>query len=487
MYDNTISYDKTRVENVNFSTISRIFPQYWAGYAWKKLALIFVFLQSYISLFFIFDWQWGVLRGFLILGILFGLVILRYVSHRTEVKAQDIKNDARLNRILKVAVIGAVLLNCCAVGYAVSRSIKSDSIPLDLGQTTWRSARLILQGQNPYGFGAIVDFNAFFGRETQRRADGVVSTIEPHDFEKMLSDYDKSLSTDLRETLMPVAEKDRLTSVEASILGYKYGPILLYITTMMAPLGVPAVVLGLNALAWGIMIGGLHRLLSVSAKPAALGLIGLLAILLDRQISWNYLNQSATDVWALAFCAWAVWCFQRRNLSATAVLLAFAMGCKTFPSAVFLPLLFVTYSYRPILLFAATSLAIFSPWLIWDPIGLFYNVIMWPVLTVPNTTGWVYFVPLEFSVVLRAAFLVSIFIAWYRYIRGLEERLFWTLAMVNTLLLMSGNVLHNNYLPWASIWIVAALVEAFSRMPQAQTALSPVAQARVMALPRQGA
>jgi hypothetical protein len=33
---------------------------------------------------------------------------------------------------------------------------------------------------------------------------------------------------------------------------------------------------------------------------------------------------------------------------------------------------------------------------------------------------------------------------------------------VNTLLLLMRGVLHNNYVPWVSIWVIAAIVEAFA-------------------------
>jgi hypothetical protein len=58
--------------------------------------------------------------------------------------------------------------------------------------------------------------------------------------------------------------------------------------------------------------------------------------------------------------------------------------------------------------------------------------------------------------------LVLIGVFWWRFLSGREPRLFWTLAVVNSLLLLTGAGFHNNYIPWASIWVVAAVVEAFS-------------------------
>jgi cell division protein FtsW (lipid II flippase) len=68
--------------------------------------------------------------------------------------------------------------------------------------------------------------------------------------------------------------------------------------------------------------------------------------------------------------------------------------------------------------------------------------------------------------------LVAIAAVWFDLLlrRG---RLFWTLAVSNTLLLLAGATFSNNYVPWASIWIVVAIVEAFSPRPDEMASLQP--------------
>ena len=50
---------------------------------------------------------------------------------------------------------------------------------------------------------------------------------------------------------------------------------------------------------------------------------------------------------------------------------------------------------------------------------------------------------------------------WLRYLLGRETRLFWTLAVSNLVVLLAAGFLRNGYVPWVSLWLVAAIVEAF--------------------------
>ena len=58
-----------------------------------------------------------------------------------------------------------------------ARSLHSSIIPQDAGQTSWRAARLLWRGENPYGFGALTDLNAYRARVGQRKAAGVTTKL----------------------------------------------------------------------------------------------------------------------------------------------------------------------------------------------------------------------------------------------------------------------------------------------------------------------
>ena len=106
--------------------------------------------------------------------------------------------------------------------------------------------------------------------------------------------------------------------------------------------------------------------------------------------------------------------------------------------------------------------AIYLPWVLWDPQGILYNVCLWPLLKAKSGNSWQYFVPPEFGFATLGLAVFVFVVLWLRYLLGRETRLFWTLAMSSTLPLLATGYLANNYIPWASLWVVAATVEAFS-------------------------
>ena len=68
-----------------------------------------------------------------------------------------------------------------------------------------------------------------------------------------------------------------------------------------------------------------------------------------------------------------------------------------------------------------------------------------------DTTSWLYCLDPSVVISLRAIALVVVVAVQARWLPGQETRLFWMLAVVNTLLLLMGGVFHNNHVPWVSI------------------------------------
>ena len=142
--------------------------------------------------------------------------------------------------------------------------------------------------------------------------------------------------------------------------------------------------------------------------------------------------------------------------------IGFALGCKTFPAILFLPLLVKRRSFTPFVGFLLVALLSYTPFLLWDAKGLIANAFLWPQLMTPDSTTWLSYVPKYAVFSARLAVLGAVAWLWIRFLAGRELRLFWTLAMTSTLVLLAGNAFHNNYIPWASIWVVLAVVEAAS-------------------------
>src|SRR4029077_5051753 len=188
----------------------------------------------------------------------------------------------------------------------------------------------------------------------------------------------------------------------------------------------------------------------VSAPQIALAGAAMLALLLDRHITRNYIDRSATDVWALLFGSLAVLaCLSRRPIAA-AIAVAFAIGCKSVPALLFVPLLFRFRSTKPLLVFLAVTAAIYAPWFIRDPLGLTSNVFLWPLYMAKDGTSWEFFAPGWSTFAVRGTALCALAVLWWRYAAGKEQRLFWTLAMSNTFVLLASGYLRNGYIPWIS-------------------------------------
>src|SRR5262249_22589515 len=135
--------------------------------------------------------------------------------------------------------------------------------------------------------------------------------------------YDETLDPRLRGQILPVPAKGQLTEAamrEARLTGYKYGPVFIILTAPFVLFRLPAAVVLLNAAACFGLFAVMWQLLR--RLSVAFAGIGMLALLLDRFIAWNYLENTATDVWALLFCALAVHAYLARRPMAVALNLA---------------------------------------------------------------------------------------------------------------------------------------------------------------------
>ncbi|HEX3431584.1 MAG TPA: hypothetical protein VHT03_11920 [Rhizomicrobium sp.] len=426
-----------------------------AAYAGSLLAA-----QLWLGLLWFFYQGYGIARGFILCCLLAGLAVLRLFPRPGS--SPHPAGTTSLTPLLKALLVATVVLN---VGMVVTSSViclRTSKIPMDEGQTSWRAARLLWRGENPYSAHALVDFSAFRSRTHQRQAAGFQRSLLRNGEASLLKWYDTTLDPHIRDELLP-AQTGAAAQREAALYGYKYGPLIVVATAAIAPIGLPAGVLILNGLICFALFAVMWAILRVVTIPQlALAGAAMLALLLDRHITRNYLDRSATDVWALLFGALAVLaCLSRRPL-ASAAAVAFAVGCKSLPGLLFLPLLLRVRPIASVLVFLAVVSAIYFPWLIWDPRGLVFNGILWPLYMSADWTSWQFHAPHWAVLVVRAVIVAALIVLWTRYIRGSEPRLFWTLAVSGTLVLLASGFLRNGYIPWISLWMVTAIAEAFA-------------------------
>ncbi len=426
-------------------------------------------VQLWLGLLWFFYWGHGIERGVILSVVLAGLVALRFIRPPAHAVATSPP------RWLVAAAVLIVLLDLGMMTFSTVRCWQTGRIPMDEGETSWRAARLLWQGQNPYGSGALIDFSAYRTRLPIRNAAGVGPTLPAASINVALERYGRNLDGATRQKLLPAAHGSDLVAVrETSVLGYKYGPLLLLATSLLVPAGVSALVLLTNGLAcfglYAVMWAILKR---VSKGDLILALAAMIALLLDRHITRNYINRSATDVWSLLFGALGVLAFLSRKPLSTASAFAVAVGSKILPGLALTPVLLKFRSPYPLLAFGAVLIGIYVPWFLWDARGIVDNVFLWPLLMTKDSSSWQFFVAPQLAFGVRLAALAAIAVVWLRYLTGRDDRLFWTLAITNVLLLLGSGFLRNGYVPWASVWIVTAIVEAFVAGPPATVPAAP--------------
>jgi hypothetical protein len=335
-------------------------------------------LEVIVASFSVLDWEHGIARGCILFGLLFALILFRIYGQPWRQVASDVPG------FVKILLLIAGLSCIGASAHAIQKSLRTHKIELDAGETTWRAARMLWLGQNPYGYRAVVDHAIFLDRLEPLAAAGLAPTIPKPELLSALKEYDRTLDPNLQRRLLPIRSDNTPRPLEARVLGYKYGPLVMLVTAPFVPLGVPAVIPALNIAGCFGLFAAMFWVMRDVSRQLALAIVGLIALLVDPSIRWNFILLTATDVWPLLSSSLAVLNFRRGKMNACAIFLALACGFKIFPSTLLLPLLLTSRSPWPIALFVSIVIIIYAPWFLWDPIGILDNVFLWPALASPH-------------------------------------------------------------------------------------------------------
>jgi len=423
------------------------------------VACLFGF-EVYLGTFRFLDWNQGPARAGLLGLVLLLLLNLRFWPHR---RSGDADGNRHWERAVLAVVALAVIWNISVMTLAITQTMKTGKIRLDQGQNTYRAAQELWKGRNPYAQGALLDRYSYDLRMPERVAAGIGPTIPASGVEAEMDRYWDTLDPAIRAKLLPVVPPAGSESArrEASLLGYKYGPVpVLFAAALAPPLGAASVPVTNGAACLALFV-----IIALILTRAGAGVVGgglaLSAVMVDPWITYNYILLSASDVWPLLFGFAAVLCAMRRWHVALGLCLALAIGSKIFPAILYLPLLITARSARAALAFGAAAIALFLPWTIWDARGLFYNFLYWIVLVYGDSTSWTHYAAT--SVVVTVRIMLALFIAFllFMLVSGRERRWAWIFAAVNLSVVAAASAFHNNYIPWFSTWVALAIAEFF--------------------------
>lgn len=279
-----------------------------------------------------------------------------------------------------------------------------------------------------------------------------------------IKEFWSTLDPKLRSQLLPLPAPSAspLAVRETSVLGYKYGPVLFLLALPLTKLLGPAAIPLLNLVAFLSWMGVLWALLRSTALPKWTHAIILGSILATFEIPWNFLIMTASDIWPLLFSSVALLAFFRNRPALLGIALGLGLGSKLFPTALFLPLLFLT---RPLLSLGCAALVaagLYVPFFIWDPQAFLLNVVRWPSLMAPDSTGWVFYAPASVVPIVRGVVVLGLAIVSWRLVTRREEYLFRALALSSLLIVLGGGSFHNNYVTWFVPWLFCAVAEALT-------------------------
>ena len=383
------------------------------------------------------DWEWGRQRCLLLLVLAVAVVVAR--------PALPVFLKTRNATIaIWIAALVSAGLDLRTGIESVRLAAATGEIRLDQGQDTLRAAQLLLRGEDPYAKGQLLDPEAYMTRGRQRVEAGMPS---PRDWPYLLDHWWRTLDPRAREKLLPPSD-----AKERALYGYKYGPLLPLVTAPLQAAVGPAAVPLLQLLFWAMLLALLRDPLVI------------LCVSLEPSVATNYLYYSASDIWALAWMAAALFAWQRKRAGALGVFAGAAIGCKLAPSLLLAPLL---ANRRALIACAATVAVLFGPFAIADPAGFWANLVSWPSAMRPDNTHWSFYASEGVRIAARVVLGAGI-VAAMVYLRNNTGLAVWLryLAAASCALILGGVAFHNNYVPWFTVWALSA-VSASAQQPAA--------------------
>jgi hypothetical protein len=401
------------------------------------------------------DWRHGILRGVLLTLMLAGLLALK--SFRPQAALPG--DEKAVSGSLKALLLAAFAVLMVGVGSS-TLTVRLGDAHFDIPANVLRSAQYLWRGESPYAAGMLLDPGSYRQRADIRKAAGIGAEFPDDQVMDKGDIFWDTLDPDLRRKLLPAPTNgDPIALREYSILGYKYGPVPLLavaaVLPVLGPVSVPLIIL-LCTIVWAWATSSIMQRVGWEKTWAT---AAACLVLFDPHVAFSILFANAVDIWPMLFGTLGVLALMTGRPVLLGVMLALAVSSKIFPGAIYLPMLLMLRPSRAITAFVVVAVAMHLPWLIWDPRGFYYNVILWPTLMLPDSTSWVFYVSKEVALVIRLALLAAIgCVSLWLIVYGGARRLFWSLAFLNLAVALAGSGIHNNYLPWFSGWYVLALI-----------------------------
>jgi hypothetical protein len=411
------------------------------------LALWLGLLLTELQLFFVFDWNHGLARAALLCAVTVTVVVLHGMKDRLVLPAAN----SRL-RCLVWALISAAATFHLGLGLnSARRTASTGDIPLDQGQNNYNAIQLLRSHSNPYSTSAMLDLVEF---------DNSVEQIRHHPECGSVSGFQAASIHDSWGRFEPVVLTNTLREIQSQIvcpefrlrfesLGMKYGPVLIagYVPFVLT-FGKAGVFVA-HTVYFALLLLFVTQLMRRPGRFDFWGAtVAFTILLVPIHLRHNTLANSASDLLPTLVALSAV-AIATAKPRCAAALLGMSVGAKMLPGAAFAPLA-VIGGWRSMAWFVVASAATYLPFLIWEPRGIWNNIVLFNLIRDADSTSWRYYVPQAAQLPFLAMLLVVFCALWFWTLRrrseGSDRWLGCVLSIIVVLLV--GKAFHNNYLVW---------------------------------------
>lgn len=412
--------------------------------------LVFIVTLALFHQFSVYDWGYGIVRGFLLLILALLLLFLHFFLNRLRFSSE------RLLRYLLLVLIGvAVLFNLSLGVRTMGRTNETHRIEFDQGQMSYRAVKYLLAGINPYGQYSLVDpvvYQLFINKYQHR------TECSEYQLQTLVSNFTAFWerpggSAEGMEAFFPSVSADnscRDVKRAFTSLGYPYGPVTIVSYAPFVLLFEESGVYVNHLLLVGVLAAILFWIGRRMTKGSTiLALLPCLLVLITPFFRQNFLDLSASDLSAVVFALGFLALWMRGKYDFAAAALALSVGSKFLPGLLFVPLL-VKSPIRMGFWMVFVLTAVFSPFVLWDATGLLNSLSVASISSTTDSTSLVHFMSPATALALKATFFAGLIavIIWC-------TRNGWTnivalryLAFAHIGLLLIAPLIHNNYLTW---------------------------------------
>jgi hypothetical protein len=334
-----------------------------------------------LELFVRYDWNRGLMRGFLLLC----LGAIAFIPAAIALHSHGPKFPYRPSAWVGVVAATLVLLGFgfhLYKGFKILRlSSAQHRVWLDEGEDSIHAIRFLLRGVNPYGQRTMLDPAAYRIAIDELTAKPFCAHISPSMLSVAAEHFWQDPEGHIAEMpgLFPVIPNNpdcAKVRWRFSTLAYKYGPVMLglYLPFVMVlgEAGIYAthllLFIVLSILVWTMAYQMARGDLFLASLP-------FIIFYLPQHIRWNTLTMSAVDLGPTLFAFFAIWVLYGRPAAQARLAgaaLGLSIGSKVAPAIFYLPLL---SRRNPVcwILTGLSALAVTLPFLVWDAKGLVDN------------------------------------------------------------------------------------------------------------------